>query len=295
VTAVVGLCRRIAESNLFSAAILGVIVVNAITLGLQTYEAVERDYGAALDFVDRLCLGIFVVEITIRFVAVGASPRRFFASGWNTFDFVVVAAAFVPGVRENATVLRLIRLARIVRVVRLLPDLRVLVAAVGRSLPGMLSLIAMGALTLYLYGMVGWVLFHEGDPDDYGTIGRAMLTLFVLLSLEGLPEAIDAGREISGWAVPFYVSFVLVASLLLLNILIGIVINSMEEAREMEWEREQAERRARAAETPGAVDDHDIAVVDRLAALRRALEDLEGEIRSGSTVPLPPEHHGPPR
>ena len=293
--ALVAACARIAESNLFNAAILGVIVTNAITLGLQTYDSIEPDYGLALDLIDGICLGIFVVELTIRFVAAAASPRRFFSGGWNTFDFIVVAGAFVPGVRENATVLRLLRLARIVRVIRLLPDLRVLVAAVGRSLPGMLSLVVMGGLALYLYGMVGWVLFHEEDPEAYGTIGSATLTLFVLLSLEGLPEAIANGREITDWAVPYYVSFVLVASLLLLNILIGIVINSMEEAREMEWQRELEERRARAAATEDTTDDHDIAVVDRLAALRRALEDLEGEIRSGSTVPLPPEHHGPPR
>jgi voltage-gated sodium channel len=293
--ALVAACRRLAESHVFNAAIIGVIVTNAITLGLQTYDAIEADYGSVLDLIDGICLGIFVVELTIRFLAVGANPRRFFSSGWNTFDFIVVGGAFVPGVRENATVLRLLRLARIVRVIRLLPDLRVLVAAVGRSLPGMLSLVVMGGLTLYLYGMVGWVLFHEQDPEAYGTIGKSMLTLFVLLSLEGLPEAIANGREITGWAVPYYVSFVLVASLLLLNILIGIVINSMEEAREMEWQREMDERRQRAAATHDMADDHEIAIVDRLAALRRALEDLESEIRSGSTVPLQPEHHGPPR
>jgi voltage-gated sodium channel len=153
--ALVAACARIADSTAFTSAILGVIVLNAAALGLQTYDAVEREYGGTLDVVDAACLGVFVCELAIRFVGAGASPRRFFASGWNIFDFVVVAGAFVPGVRENATVLRLLRLARIVRLVRLLPDLRVLVAAVGRSLPGMLSLAAMALLALYLYGMVG--------------------------------------------------------------------------------------------------------------------------------------------
>jgi voltage-gated sodium channel len=241
-----------------------------------------RDWGGVLDVLDALFLGIFVVEIAIRIAAFGSSPQRFFRSGWNVFDFVIVAAAFLPGLRENATLLRLARLARILRVVRLLPDLRVLTVAIGRSLPGVASLMVIALLMIYVYGMVGWVIFADHDPEGYGTIGRAMLTQFVLLTLEGLPEQMEMGLELSMWTVIYYVSYTLLAAFLLLNILIGVVINSLEEAHEIEAQRELAERRAAAAATTNVEDDRALAIIEQLAALRAALDDLERTVRPGS-------------
>ena len=275
-------CARIAASRLFDLAIFAVIVANAVVLGLETYDGVRRDAGDVLNALNDAFLAIFVVELTVRILAYGRRPQDFFRGGWNVFDFVVVAAAFVPGLRENSTLLRLVRLARVIRVVRVLPDLRLLVVAVGRSLPGVASLAVMGVLLLYVYGMVGWLIFDDRYPDDYGSIGTAMLTLFVLLSLENLPQMIDRGLEVSSWTVVYYVSFVLIAAFLLLNILIGVVINSMEEARELEWQREQAERRARAAETHDPEDDRQVAIEQRLHDLRSALDDLERELHAGA-------------
>jgi voltage-gated sodium channel len=222
-SAVVRACARLAESSRFDIAIFAVILANAVVLGLETYDGVERDLGAALGVVDAVFLSIFVLELAIRIVAYGRRPQDFFRGGWNVFDFVVVTAAFLPGLRENATLLRLVRLARIVRVVRLLPDLRILTVAVGRSLPGVASLGVLAVLMLYVYGMVGWVIFDDHNPEAYGTLGDAMLTLFVLLSLEGLPDMVADGLELSGWTTIYYISFVLIASFLLLNILIGVV------------------------------------------------------------------------
>jgi voltage-gated sodium channel len=135
---------------------------------------------------------------------------------------------------------------------------------------------------LYVYGMVGWVIFDDHNPEAYGTLGDAMLTLFVLLSLENLPELIEDGLALSVWTVVYYVSFMLIASLLLLNILIGVVINSMEEARDIEAAREMSERRAAAAATPETADDLEVAVIDRLASLRTAVEELEREVKAGT-------------
>jgi voltage-gated sodium channel len=128
--------------------------------------------------------------------------------------------------------------------------------------------------------MVGWLIFRDEYPDDYGTIGDAMLTLFVLLSTEDLPRMVEQGLEVSTWTVLYYVSFVLIAAFLLLNIFIGVVINSMEEAREIEWERTQADRRRDAGETSQPMDDQRVVLVDRLHSLRRAMEELERELWS---------------
>ena len=273
-------CARLAGSTAFDVGIFVVIVANAVVLGLETYDEIEREAGGLLNTLNDVFLGVFVVELAIRITAYGRRPLDFFRGGWNVFDFVVIAAAFVPGLRENSTLLRLARLARVLRVVRILPELRLLVVAVGRSLPGLASLTAMAVVLLYVYGMVGWVIFGDELPGDYGSIGEAMLTLFVLLSLENLPDVMRQGMEVSDWAVPYYISFVLIAAFLVLNILIGVVLNSMEEAREIEWQRAQRNRRLAAEASVDDEDDRQVLLLQHLHDLRGAVEALEHEIRA---------------
>jgi voltage-gated sodium channel len=271
-------CRRIVDARWFDPLILAVILVNAVTLGLETYDAIAREIGDELRTANAVMLGVFVVELLLRFGAAGFDPRRFFASGWNVFDFVVITASFVPGVRENATLLRLVRLARIVRAVRLLPDLRVLTVAVGRSIPGVASLAVITLLLVYVYGMVGWAIFDEHDPANFGNVGQSMVTMFVLLTLENLPTYIAKGQELSDWTLLFYVSYVLVASFLIFNLFIGIVINSMEEARAIELHR--AERELLDEDHANDERAHAVVLRERLHHLKDAVEDLERELEA---------------
>lgn len=273
-------CARIVASAWFDFLIFGVIIANAVVLGLDTYDSIRRDAGGLLQTLNDVFLGVFVVELAIRIGAYGRRPQDFFKSGWNVFDFVVIGAAFLPGLRENSTLLRLVRLARVLRVIRLLPELRLLITAVGRSLPGLASLTVMAVILLYVYGIVGWLVFGDALPDEYGNIGDAMLTLFLLLSLENLPSVVERGMEVSDWAVPYYVSFVLIAAFLVLNILIGVVINSLDEARELEWERMQSERREAAADGLDEVDDRRVVLLGHLHELRRTVEALERDLRT---------------
>jgi voltage-gated sodium channel len=269
---VVRLCATLADSRAFNLAIFVVIIGNAVVLGLETYDGVVRDYGHVLRTLNDVFLGVFVVELTIRLVAFGSKPLGFFRSGWNVFDFIVVTASFVPGLRENALLLRLARLARVLRIVRLLPDLRVLTIAIWRSIPGVLSLTVLALLVLFVYGMVGWTIFGEHAPDQFGTIGESMLTLFVLLTLENFPTEIDLGRQLSDWTILYFVSYALIASFLLFNILIGVVINSLEEARAIEHARERSERIA----AGGAADS---VLEERIADVRLALDQLEADLK----------------
>jgi voltage-gated sodium channel len=270
------LCRRIVESRWFDPLMLGVIFVNAVTLGLETYPAIDRAIGEQLNLLNDVILGAFVIELLIRLRAYGRRPQDFFRSGWNVFDFVVVSASFIPGIRENATILRLVRLLRIVRAIRLLPDLRVLTVAVGRSIPGVASLAAITLLLVYVYGMIGWVIFHEHDPANFGNVGQSMVTMFVLLTLENLPTYIESAQQLSDWTLVFYVSYVLVASFLIFNLFIGIVINSMEEARAIELHR--AEREILAGDDSDHEHAHRVIVEERLRLLKAAVEDLEREL-----------------
>ena len=270
--------RAVVEARWFDPLMLVVIALNAIALGLETYPSIDAAAGRELRSANDVILGVFVVELALRMAAYADRPVAFWRSGWNVFDFVVVTASFVPGVRENATLLRLARLLRVVRAVRLLPDLRVLTVAVARSVPGVASLAAITLLLVYVYGMVGWVVFSAHDPENFANVGQAMVTMFVLLTLENLPDYIARGQELSDWTLLFYVSYVMVASFLIFNLFIGIVINSMEEARAMELRRAEREL----LEHSGRDEEHARAVVleERLRALHAAVAELEREVRA---------------
>ena len=272
---------RIVEAPWFTWTVLTVIIVNAAALGLETYPGVDERWGDQLYVLNELCLAVFVVELALRIGSYPPRPVAFFRDGWNVFDFVVIGAAFVPGVRESATLLRLVRLARVFRVVRLLPDVRVLLAGVYRSIPPLFSIGLVTAMLLFFYGMIGWSLFHEELPKDWGTIGRSMLTLFVMLTLENFPVYMDAGMEVHPWSWVYFVSFVLIAAFVVINVLIGIVLNSMEEAREAE-KRQAVRDRLGVERGPAGVDeDASAPVVERITLLRAALDELETELSAG--------------
>jgi voltage-gated sodium channel len=264
---------RLVDSPAFTTFIIGVIIANAVVLGLQTYDAIVDREGDLLDTLDLLFLAIFCVELMLR-IASYRNPAAFFRSGWNVFDFVVIALAFTPGLRESTTLLRLARLARVVRVVRLLPELRVLLVGVVRSLPPLASMAVFVTLILFVYGMVGWSIFGESIPQDWGNIGTAMLTLFVMLTLENFPVYMERGMDVYPWAWIYFVSFVLIAAFIVINVLIGIVLNSLEEARELE-------RRRRIGVGVEVSDFAPAPVMERMQMLRAALDELEQELAAG--------------
>lgn len=266
-------CRKIADSGTFQGFILGVIVLNAITLGIQTYN-LSDSLSDTLSTIDEVFLGIFAVEILIRVAAFGKRPQDFFKDGWNVFDFIVVGAAFAPGLRENATLLRLVRLLRVVRIVTILPDLRVLIRALVRSIPPIISLAVLTLMLMYVYGMVGWILFADQDPENWGDIGQAMLSTFTMLTLENWPSLLEAGTAIHPQSWIFFVSYVLLASFLVINILIAIIINSVEQVQVAEREEERQERIDRLEEE----DQDGVTITQRLDFLRSALDDLEEDL-----------------
>ncbi|MFJ9630915.1 ion transporter [Streptomyces sp. NPDC101175] len=265
-------CRTVTEAPWFALTVFGVILANAALLGIETYPGPAADWHRWLRLAEHTCLVAFTAEILLRLLACADRPRDFAKDPWNLFDLAVVLCAFLPVVRENTTVLRLLRLARVLRTARFLPQLRVVLVAVARSLPGTLSFLLVGGLVLYVYAMVGWVFFGRQDPQHYGSIGRAVLTLFLLMTLDGIGDAVHAGLEISRWSLLYYASYVLLASFVLVNVLIGVVLTSLDDARATE--RDEPPYRS-----PRAAGDEDRRLLlDRVAAARRALDDLEQDL-----------------
>ena len=253
---------------------LVVILANAIVLGVETYDAASERYGGLLEALNAAFLGYFAVEIAIRLIAYGSHPGQFFRSGWNTFDFIVVTAAFLPGVRENATLLRVIRLLRVFRLVSVLPEMRVLVLGLVRSIAPLGSMALLTLLLLYVYAMLGWILFADHDPDHWETAGRSMLTLFQILTLEGWPDVMEPALELSPWAWIFFVSFVMLSSFVLVNMVIAVVINSVEDARAViaeERRREELELALREERQLEAIAAH-------IQELRASVEGIEQQL-----------------
>ncbi|MFJ3897322.1 ion transporter [Streptomyces sp. NPDC090083] len=268
-------CQAITDARWFALTVFGVILANAALLGIETYPGLVAEWRHWLRLAEHACLVAFTVEILIRLAAHADRPRDFAKDPWNLFDLAVVLCAFLPVVRENTTVLRLLRLARVLRTARFLPQLRVVLVAVARSLPGTLSFLLVGGLVLYVYAMVGWVFFGRHDPEHYGSIGRAVLTLFLLMTLDGIGDAVHTGLEISRWSLLYYASYVLLASFVLVNVLIGVVLTSLDDARETE--RDEPPRRP-SPDSAVSPDEDGRLLLERVAAARRALDDLERDL-----------------
>ncbi|MDX3352673.1 ion transporter [Streptomyces sp. ME01-24h] len=260
-------CRRVVDSEWFGVTVFVLVLANAAVLGVETYDGIAARWHGPLKLVEHGFLAVFTAEIALRVCAHADRPRDFLRDPWNVFDLAVVTLAYLPFARENATALRLLRLARVVRAARFLPQLRIIIVAVGKSLPGTLSFLLVGTMLLYVYAMTGWVFFADDDPEHYGSVGRAALSLFLLITLDGIGDAVHGGLEISRWSLLYYASYVLLGSFVLVNLLIGVVISSLEEARQLELERDAPHRTA-GVETP----DH---LRERIATARRALDELE--------------------
>ncbi|MFI5845455.1 ion transporter [Catenuloplanes sp. NPDC051500] len=267
-------CAAVRDSRAFEVIIIVVIGVNAVVLGIETYRHLGA-WAPVLHGLEWFFRAVFVAEIAIRILAHGRRPQDFFRHGWNVFDFVVIAAVFLPGLHGDSALLRIVRIARVLRLVRFSPGLRTIVTALLRSLPGIGGFLALAVVTMYLYAMAGWLIFADEFPAQYGTVGHAMVTLFVLLSQENLPDLLAQGIDYSPWTLLYYVSYVLVMVNLLLNVLIAVIVNSMEEARRLEITEGLAD-----ADGDGIPDEIDrIAVSQRLDDLRTLMAELEKDLR----------------
>lgn len=263
---------RVVDSDRFQIAIGAVIVLNAIVLGLETYQSLNPSLGEFLVVLNDVFYAVFLMELITRILSYGTRPWNFFRHGWNVFDFIVIGGVLIPGLREQVTVIRLLRLARIVRLLRFLPDARVLIRTVTSAVPAVASMVVLTVLVLFVYGMVGVSLFGQELPQEWGNIGNAMLTLFVLLTLENFPQYLGDAQQVSPLATLYFLSYVLLGAFVIINLLIGIVIGSMERAREDE---------AATARSEGQVQQ--AAMLEHIAALRHALDRLEGEVDSMDT------------
>lgn len=223
---------RIAASSWFSGAIIALILLNGILVGLDTSTYVSANFSTYISVAYDVILWIFIVEALIKMMANYPKVHNYFRDGWNCFDFAIIVFCLIPATGQLAMIARIARLLRVVRIVSVLPQLRVLVTALIHSLPGMINVVLLMTVIFYVYGVAGYHLFNEVDPEHWESLGVSLLTLFRIVTLEDWTDIMYVALDTYWWAWIYFLSFVVIATFVIINLFIGIVVTNVQEAKE---------------------------------------------------------------
>ncbi|MBL8762856.1 MAG: ion transporter [Phycisphaerae bacterium] len=272
--------RELVESAAFNAVIVAVILLNAALIGIGTYlsdEATLRVIAA----IETACVGVYLVEIALRFIARDSTPA-FFRDGWNIFDLVIVVAALIPASNGVGPVLRVLRVFRVLRLVKAIPELRLIVTVLLRSVASMKYVALLAAILFYVYAVIGVKLFGApGHPmrPYFASVHEACFTLFRILTGDDWTqmryELAQAGHPLAAFTA-FQVSWIVVATFLLVNLIVGAVINNYQKVQDIETHRSRA---------PDTSEQR----------LRELVQELDAILSSRSSRPHAPTDPAPPR
>ncbi|AHK80479.1 voltage-gated sodium channel [Ectothiorhodospira haloalkaliphila] len=252
------------ESPRIQNLIVAIIVLNAITLGLDTFEVVQVHAGSVLQWIERTVLTIFVFEIAVKLYAFGF---RFFRSGWNVFDFLIVAVSLLPGTGAFS-VLRTLRILRVLRLLTKIKRLRHVVDSLLRAIPGIGWIAVLLMLVFYVFAVMGTRLFADSFPEYFGHLGRSMYSLFQVMTLESWSQEISRPvMAVYPYAWIYFLAFIMLTAFTVLNLFIGIIVNSMQEQHYEEEENRRQEQDAAAREERDELMAKLQEINDRLARL----------------------------
>lgn len=242
--------KTITHSKQFEYSIVAVIVLAGIIVGIETSETLSQRYHSVLSAVDTIILAIFVLEAVLKILAEGKHPWRYFNNPWNVFDFSIVVLCLMPFTGSWVAVVRIARILRVVRLVTSIPKLRILVSALLRSIPSMMYVSILLGLHFYIYAVMGTQFFRGNDPGHFGNLGLSCLTLFRVVTLEDWTDvmytaiygsdvypaqgAIPVGTEPEAFGVfaaIFFVTFVVIGAMVMINLFIGVILTSITEAQ----------------------------------------------------------------
>lgn len=245
------------ENPMFAKVIMAVIIFNAALLGMETSGEIMSVAGDLILFLDKLCLAVFVTEILAK---LAVYRFRFFRDGWNIFDFVIVGVSLLP-VTQGFSALRALRILRVLRLISTAPRLRRVVEGFITALPGMASVFALMALIFYIGSVIATKLFATSFPDWFGTLGLSAYSLFQIMTLESWSMGIVRPvMEIYPLAWLFFIPFIMVTTFAVVNLLVGLIVNSMQDAHH--------------EETNAETDAYRDGVKERLSAIEKQLDKL---------------------
>ena len=226
------LAQSLVEKSGFEYVIVALILINGVILGLETSSTIMATYGQWLHWGNQLILAAFIIEAALKILAVAPRLTRYFGNGWNLFDFSVVVLSLIPASGEYAMIARLARLLRVARLVSTIPELRLIVSTLVRSIPSMGHVLLLMGIIFYIYAVAGFHLFHQHDPQHWETLGLALLTLFRVVTLEDWTDVMYTAMEMHPLSWIYFVSFVVVGTFVVINLFIAVVLNNLEQAKQ---------------------------------------------------------------
>ncbi|RDH85910.1 MAG: ion transporter [endosymbiont of Galathealinum brachiosum] len=228
---------KLVKSAIFEKIIISLILLNALILGLETDPDLVSKYGYWFELAHQFILMSFIIEAMLKISAVVPRLKLYFGDGWNLFDFSVIVLSLIPATGELAMVARLARLLRVLRLISTLPKLRLIVSTLMRSIPSMGHVMLLMSIIFYVYAIAGYHLFHTHDPQHWGHLGVAALTLFRVVTLEDWTDVMYTAMEHYEWAWVYFISFIFVGTFVIVNLFIAVVLNNLEEAKVEQLEK----------------------------------------------------------
>lgn len=288
--------KKIVRSNSFQGLILAVVLLAGVLVGLETSPNLNRQYHSLFYIFDRLIIWIFIGEFILRVLAEGKTPWRYFYDSWNLFDFFIIAVYFLPFDSHYVIAFRLVRLLRVLKLLRVLPRLQILTSALLRSIPSMIYVCLFLCLLFYIYGVAGTFLFRENDPFHFGTLPRSMLSLFLVVTLEnwvdilytqmygcdrfgygGMEELCTQPHAAPIVSVVFFLSFVLLGAMIVINLFIGVITSNVEESQQEQRDLE-AKLAAVHRESRDLIHAHLNALQTQIDSMQSSLDSIKETI-----------------
>lgn len=228
--------QRLKDNRLFELIVVAIIILSALVIGAKTYD-IDPFWLLMLEWADGLVTVFFVIEITIRFMA-EENKKHFFKSAWNVFDTLIVVVSLIPiNDSEMAMLGRLVRIFRVLRMVSIIPELRMLLNSLIKALPQLGYVLMLMFIIFYIYAAVGSTLFAPINPELWGDISISLLTLFRVMTFEDWTDVMYETMTVYSLSWIYYLSFIFFTAFAFLNMVIGIVVNVMEEESAKERER----------------------------------------------------------
>tara|TARA_B100001250_G_C19782680_1_gene782594 strand:- start:164 stop:958 length:795 start_codon:yes stop_codon:yes gene_type:complete len=224
---------NIRNNDYFEAFVISVILISAVAVGFRTYEeSFDPEFFLYLSYLDYFITFVFLTEILIRMIA-EKSLIDFFKSSWNVFDFVIVVISLIPIESLDSVLLaRLVRVFRLLRLVSFIPQFRILIESFITAIPRVGYILLFMFVEFYIFAAIGSILFSEISPMHWGNVGLAMLTLFQTATLEGWPDLMYQSLEVQSFSWIFFVVFIILNSLVFMNMIIGVIIDVIVKANE---------------------------------------------------------------
>ncbi len=229
----------IRSNKIFEMAVITIIILSAMMIGASTYDIAPHWMNVLKGF-DVAVTAFFLIELLIR-MAAEPRLRDFFKKGWNIFDFIIVTASLIP-IDESELVLlaRLLRIFRMLRLVSMVPEMRILMDALVKAIPRIGYVVLLMFIIFYIYGAIGSFLFEKINPVLWGDISISMLTLFRVATFEDWTDVMYETMDVFPYSWAYYLSFIFLTAFVFLNMMIGVVLDVMQEEHE-KHNREEGE------------------------------------------------------